>query len=64
MVKEPFVIEVDGELPNLSKGENFEFNKTNFWAETASDQSGMLEEISHKLDIIISLLKEKENGKA
>lgn len=60
MVNEPFVIEVDGELPNLSKGENFEFNKTNFWSET--DKNGMLEEIIHKLDIIIGLLK--ENGKA
>lgn len=60
MVNEPFVIEVDGELPNLSKGENFEFNKTNFWSET--DKNGMLEEISHKLDTIIGMLK--ENGKA
>ena len=60
MVNEPFVIEVDGELPNLSKGENFEFNKTNFWSET--DKIGMLEEIIHKLDTIIGLLK--ENGKA
>ncbi len=60
MVNEPFVIEVDGELPNLSKGENFEFNKTNFWSET--DKNGMLEEIIHKLDTIIGLLK--ENGKA
>ena len=60
MVNEPFVIEVDGELPNLSKGENFEFNKTNFWSETG--KNGMLEEIIHKLDTIIGLLK--ENGKA
>lgn len=61
MSNEPFIIDNDGNLPNLSDGENFQFSTTNLWPQD-DGVPALLKSIDEKLSQILEIIK--KNGKA